>query len=165
MLAANKLLKRQFPGLQGIHTSSTTPGLQCHLRTRGILCRRFVCLVTGTPKILFVIFFSTAVQIHYVPERKHWVTSSYRAGRVMLYDSCFNGKLSPSLEMQLVQLYCPALDNGTLMVTANSKMEHKTVGCLALHMLTISVPKIPPSWQSTNRLCAHICARTSRHRS
>ncbi len=38
----------------------------------------------------------------------------------MLYDSCFNGKLSPNLEMQLVQLYRPALDDGTLMVTAKS---------------------------------------------
>ncbi len=60
------------------------------------------------------------MQAHYIPERKHWVTSSYRAGRVNLYDSCFNGRLTPSLEVQLVQLYRPAIQSSTLLVTAES---------------------------------------------
>ncbi len=50
----------------------------------------------------------------------HWVASSYIDGRVKLYDSLFNGKLTPSIETQLVQLYRPAIRRGALMVTAES---------------------------------------------
>ena len=60
-----------------------------------------------------------AVQIHYVPERKHWVASSYFDGKVRLYDSLFNGKLTPSIEVQLIQLYRPAIRDGALVVTAS----------------------------------------------
>ncbi len=61
-----------------------------------------------------------AVQIHYVKEWLHWVATSYRDGQVKLYDSLFNGKLSPSLEVQLIQLYRPAIRDGGLLVTAES---------------------------------------------
>ncbi len=61
-----------------------------------------------------------AVQIHCVKERLHWVATSYRDGKVKLYDSLFNGKFSPSLEVQLTQLYRPAIRDGGLPVTAES---------------------------------------------
>ena len=64
--------------------------------------------------------FPTAVQIHFVPDRNHWVTSSYSVSHVKLYDSLFNDNLTPSLEAQLVQLYRPAIEGGVLLVTAES---------------------------------------------
>ena len=42
-----------------------------------------------------------AVLIHFVKERHHWVASSYQEEQVKIYDNLFNGKLAPSLEVQL----------------------------------------------------------------
>ncbi len=50
-------------------------------------------------------------------ERQHWVATSYDSGEVTLYDSSSTGKLTPSLERQLVQVYRPAMREGKLMVT------------------------------------------------
>ena len=46
------------------------------------------------------------------------MTSSYEDGQVRLYDSSFNGKLAPSLQVQLAQLYCPAAADSRILVTA-----------------------------------------------
>ncbi len=62
-------------------------------------------------------FILTAVQILHVEERQHWVATSYDSGEVRLYDSSSTGKLTPSLERQLVQVYRPAVREGSLMVT------------------------------------------------
>lgn len=58
------------------------------------------------------------MQVHYVPGRNHWVTSSYFDGMVKLYDRLFNGKLTPNIELQLVQLYHPVIRDCALVVTA-----------------------------------------------
>ena len=58
--------------------------------------------------------------MYFVPEQNHWVTSSYSDGHVKFYDSHFNNNLTPSLEVQLVQLYHPAIEGGVLLVTAKS---------------------------------------------
>ena len=50
-------------------------------------------------------------------ERHHWVVTSYCDGEVRFYDSSFTGRLTPSLEKQLVKLYHPAVRDGKLMVT------------------------------------------------
>ena len=65
---------------------------------------------------LFLI--NTAVQILYIPERQHWVTTSYHNGEVRLYDSKFSGQLTASLEEQIVRIYKPAVQNDSLMLTA-----------------------------------------------
>ena len=51
------------------------------------------------------IFVHRAVQIMFVKERQHWMATSFSDNEVRLYDSCCNGGLSPSVEMQIVQLY------------------------------------------------------------
>ena len=68
-------------------------------------------------KILIPLFSKThaAVQILFVPERKHWIATAYHDGEV---DSLFPGSLTPSTEEQLVRLYRPAVRDSCLMVTA-----------------------------------------------
>ena len=58
------------------------------------------------------------MQIHYVKERSHWVASSYKDGKVELYDSLFDGKLAPSLQVQLAQLYGSTTNNSAICITA-----------------------------------------------
>ncbi len=41
----------------------------------------------------------------------------YRQGEVLLYDSLFNGKIMPSTEVDLAQLFQPAIREGMLKVT------------------------------------------------
>ena len=60
----------------------------------------------------------TAIQILFVPESYHWVATSYDDGKVKRYDSLFQGKLTPSLEQQIVQLYSCAAQNGMIKVKA-----------------------------------------------
>lgn len=59
-----------------------------------------------------------AIQILFVPERNHWVATSYLQGEVQIYDSKLNGRLSAHLQEQLVQIYRPAIQNDGLIVTA-----------------------------------------------
>ena len=40
--------------------------------------------------ILFITLPYAVVQVLFVPERDHWVTTSYHEGEVRLYDSKFN---------------------------------------------------------------------------
>ena len=66
------------------------------------------CLLT-----CHIIITSLAVQIHFVEERKHRMTSSYRDGQVKIYDSSFNGRTPPSHEIQLGHLYQPGVKDST----------------------------------------------------
>ncbi len=77
--------------------------------------------------IIIYIYIHAAVQILFVKEREHWVTSSYHGGEVRLYDSCSTGGLTPSLEEQLVQVYRPAIENCKLMVTLISVQQQDGV--------------------------------------
>ena len=59
----------------------------------------------------------TAVQIMFVKERRHWITTSLTDNEVRLYDSCYNGRLSSSVELQIMQLYQQAVTDAGLVVT------------------------------------------------
>ena len=39
-------------------------------------------------------------------------------GEVKMYDSCFSGKLSKDLQLQIAQIYRPAIRDGKILVTA-----------------------------------------------
>ena len=66
-----------------------------------------------------------AVQILHVVERDHWVATSYHDGEVRLYDSASSGSLTPSLEKQMVEIYCVVLENGMLTVTVGFPFSSK----------------------------------------
>ncbi len=61
--------------------------------------------VRQTYILFFYTYTCTAVQILFIMEKEHWVVSSCTEGKVSLHDSYFNGKLTPSLEVQLAQMY------------------------------------------------------------
>lgn len=46
-----------------------------------------------------------AIQIHHIPSRNHWVTTHWKSTKVMLYDSNYNGCISPDLKMQVENIY------------------------------------------------------------
>ena len=77
------------------------------------------------------------MQIHFVKERQHWVASSYQNGQVKLYDSLFNGKIAPSLEVQLAQLYRPNITNSHILVTAEPAWGGMIVGFSVSRMPTM----------------------------
>ena len=51
----------------------------------------------------------TAVQIFFVEETEHWIATALIRGEILLFDSCFNGKLLPSAELQITQMYRPLI--------------------------------------------------------
>ena len=67
--------------------------------------------------VVFLFYYiHAAVLILFDSKRQHWVATAYLDGEVYLYDSCFPGRVSPSVEQQLVQLYRPAVRDGMLSV-------------------------------------------------
>ncbi|XP_064406458.1 uncharacterized protein LOC135351399 [Halichondria panicea] len=58
-----------------------------------------------------------AVQIFFVEERQHWIATSLFKGELYLYDSCFNGTLSPSTELQIAQVYSPLIQCNGLLIS------------------------------------------------
>ncbi len=61
--------------------------------------------------------FHAAIQIFYVQERQHWITTALIRGEIYLFDSCFNGTIEPSVELQIAQLYRPLVDSNSLLLT------------------------------------------------
>ncbi len=53
----------------------------------------------------------------YDQERKHWLTTQYKDGKVFVYDSCFSGTMSPSVREMISRLYRPAIRANTLVCT------------------------------------------------
>ena len=53
------------------------------------------------------------------------MASSYQEGQVKIYDSLFNRKLAPSLEVQLAQLYGPATTDSSILVTAEAVQQQQ----------------------------------------
>ena len=53
------------------------------------------------------------MQIFFEPEQQKWVTTTYIDGKVRLYDSIFNGRLSQSTEYQM---YADAAKEGSIHV-------------------------------------------------
>ena len=56
------------------------------------------------------------MQIFFVEERQHWITTALIKGEVCIFDSCFNGKLTPSAEFQIAQMYSPLVQSNSLLV-------------------------------------------------
>ena len=68
--------------------------------------------------IVFITLPYAVVQVLFVPERDHWVTTSYHEGEVRLYDSKFNHVLSDSLKEQIAIIYKEATQSNVLTVRA-----------------------------------------------
>ena len=68
--------------------------------------------------ILFITLPYAVVQMLFVPERDHWVITSYHEGEVRLYDSKFNHVLSDSLKEQIAIIYKEATQSNVLTVRA-----------------------------------------------
>ena len=71
----------------------------------------------------------TVLQILYIPQHRHWVTTSCVKGEVMLYDSSFNGRLSHELQMQIASIYRLAIKDNKVMVTV-LPVQQQTAGTL-----------------------------------
>ncbi|XP_078310197.1 uncharacterized protein LOC144618313 [Crassostrea virginica] len=88
---AQKLLKRQFPDISGLQQSERTP----------VWDEKQNQWKYG---IKFEKVNSPAVQIHH-NGKFHWVTSIKLDGQIYVMDSLSNGKISPSLQIQLASMY------------------------------------------------------------
>ena len=70
------------------------------------------------------------MQILFVEERQHWVTTAVQKGEICIYDSCFNGVLAPSTELQIAQMYGDAADShGLLVSVATFQQQELTNTC------------------------------------
>ena len=72
-----------------------------------------------------------AIQILYVPERQHWIATSYMDVELMLYDSMFTGEITPSLEEQLVRIYSPLAQYESLVVSVHQQSGETDSGLFA----------------------------------
>ena len=67
----------------------------------------------------------------------HWVATSYQNGEVRLFDSCYNGKIAPKVELQLCQLYKPLIDEDGLLVSV-AALQQQSPGTLNCGPLSIA---------------------------
>ena len=75
-------------------------------------------------------FLYIAVQIFFVEERQHWITTAMINGEVYLFDCLFNGTLTPSAELQIAQLYKPLIGlNGLLVSVVPIQQQQGTNNC------------------------------------
>ncbi|KAL5515133.1 hypothetical protein EMCRGX_G000258 [Ephydatia muelleri] len=98
--AAQNLLKKQFQHLAGLQSTLL-------FQNKGF-----------SPALISDGSFQEVVQVLFVPERDHWVTTSYHEGEVRLYDSKFNHVLSDSLKEQINIIYKEATQSNVLTVRA-----------------------------------------------
>ncbi len=61
----------------------------------------------------------------------HWIATALVRGSVIIYDSCFDGKLAPSIELQIAQLYKPVISKDCLLVSVASiqQTQHGSNAC------------------------------------
>ena len=64
------------------------------------------------------------------------VPTHYHNGEVMLFDSLWNDKLSPSLEEQLVRIYQLAIKDGGLLVTVVPGQQQE--GCTDYRLFSVA---------------------------
>ena len=83
------------------------------------LCTAFVCVCCFYTNSCLCLFVALAIQIVFDADRHHWVCTCYSNGTVRLFNSAFNGSLSPSLENQLVMLYWLFMKDNKLHVANN----------------------------------------------
>ena len=80
--------------------------------------------------MMFSCFFFIAVQIFFVEERQHWITTAMINGEVYLFDCLFNGTLTPSAKLQIAQLYKPLISsNGLLVSVVPIQQQEDTNNC------------------------------------
>ena len=85
----------------------------------------------------------------YDKERKHWITTHYRNGKVFVYDSYFSGSLSPSMQEMIVRLYRPAVQDNSLVVMVMLIVKQR--GSTDCGLFTIST-----AFQAASRLCCNL---------
>ena len=153
--AAQKLIKEQFNHIQGlqdtllsqkreqINAVEQSAGFLPEGNYNNVYIISFNCVC-----LLYIIYcLLVAIQIMYVEERGHWICTSYLNGVVRVYDSLFNGKLSPSVKEMLIRLYRPAVTSGHLVVTVTPTQQQQgktdcglfAIGC-AYHVAAGLVP-------------------------
>ena len=77
---------------------------------------------------------------------------------VRLYDSLFNGKLSPSVKEMLVRLYRPIVASGHFVVTVTSTQQHQgktDSGLFAIGCVYLVAAELDPSNVEQASLRAH----------
>ncbi len=72
------------------------------------------------------------MQIFFVEERQHWIATSLFKGELHLYDSCFNGTLSPSTELQIAQVYSPLIQCDGLLISVAALQQQEGANNYAL---------------------------------
>ena len=134
MTAANLLLSKQFPHLQGLQNTILSQTQFSPIQESGGFIAEGIYkapayyiltlnlypnlnLVLYTVRIIMTNSFISAIQIFYVEERGHWVATSYQNQVVKVFDSATTGRLVPSLERQLVEFYKIAIKDNMLMVS------------------------------------------------
>ena len=94
----------------------------------------------------------------YVEEHGHWICTSYLNGVVRVYDSLFNGKLSPSVKEMLVRLR-PAVASGHLVVTLTPTQQQQGKSDCGLFAIPHCCWTIVPSNLEQASLRAHLHKR------
>ena len=75
-------------------------------------------------------FVFIAVQIFFVEERQHWITTAMINGEVHLFDCLFNGTLTPSAKLQIAQIYKPLIRSNDLLVSVVTiQQQQETNNC------------------------------------
>ena len=59
-------------------------------------------------------------------ETEHWIATALINGEVLLFDSCFDGKLLPSAELQIAQMYRPLIASNGLLLTVVPIQQQKS---------------------------------------
>ena len=65
------------------------------------------------------------IQIMFDEERNHWIATHHQNHKVKVYDSCFSGSLSPSIQEMLVCFYRPAVRDNSLVVTVMPNVQQR----------------------------------------
>ncbi len=106
MDASNKIVRENFPDIKGLQSTF-----------RAVSKHRFTPQTQGS------------IQLHHSQEARHWVTSCYLDGEVMVYDSLppTAKKFPADIEEQLRALYTAAASDGELAVTV-PRVQHQIGG-------------------------------------
>ena len=59
-------------------------------------------------------------------ETEHWIATALINGEVLLFDSCFDGKLLLSAGLQIAQMYRPLIASNGLLLTVVSIQQQKS---------------------------------------
>ena len=140
MDAASRLLRSQFPHLQGLQSSLISQSrngfnpveVSQDCVPKGMYVKTNHHTSTNnrpTPKAFddYWIVFITAMQIMFDDARHHWFLTTLNDGGVSIHDSLKPNTLTPALEKQLTRLYGPTMsrDATGLCISATSVQQQK----------------------------------------